>query len=225
MSSAPRPNFLSENFVYSQDFGYHSTRHYGPLFHRWLPDGEKDAIILDTGDSNAKLRVWFERRGFIDNGFIRFSYDRREIESKIIPTQAILDAGPIMGLLEIKRFSEEESAALRENKIGDVYYIALAKRVVKKLIYPSVARFLNVLRTNYGQYWISELKKWDSNKESLGNYCSSLGLKWSLDDGKTWAPFIPNKPEIMLTTTIRQSYTEYLTKEDWQELAKVAREK
>ena len=39
----------------------------GPLFHRWLPDGEKDAIPLDTGEPDVELRVWFERLGFVDD--------------------------------------------------------------------------------------------------------------------------------------------------------------
>ena len=201
------------------------AQHHGPLFHRWLPDGEKDAIVLDPEDSNAKLKVWFERWGFVDsNGWIKFCYNRREIDPNIIPTQAILDAGPLMGLLEIKELLGEELAALYENKVGDARYIALAKRVIK-LLYPPVAKFLNVLRINYGQYWIPELRKWDSRRESLGNYCRSLNLKWSLDNGKTWAPFIPDRPEIRITSIVRQSYSEYLTKEDWQELAKAAREK
>lgn len=199
-------------------------QHHGPLFHRWLPEGKKDAIILDTGDPNADIKVWFEQWGLVDNGWIKFSYDRREVDPKIIPTQAILDAGPLMGILEIKGVSEEELTNLRKNKVGDTRYIALGKRVVKRLLYPPVDRFVNVLRTNYGQYWIREISKWDSSEESLGNYCRSLKLQWSLDNGKTWAPFVPNKSVIMLKSTIHRSYSEYLTKEDWQELVKVAQE-
>jgi len=201
------------------------AQHHGPLFHRWLPEGEEDAIILDTGDPSVDIKLWFEQWGFIDNGWIKFSYDRREVDPKIIPTQAILDAGPLIGLLEVKGLSKQELAPLCANKVGDARYIALAKRVVKRLLYPPVARFLNILRTNYGQYWIRELEKWDSREESLGSYCQSLELKWSLDGGKTWVPFVPNKPVIMLTSTIRRSYSEYLTKEDWQELAKVSRKR
>ena len=132
------------------------AQHHGPLFHRWFPDGEKDAIILNTGDPNTKLKLWFERWGYIDNGWIKFSYKRREVDPKIIPTQAILDAGPLLGLLEIRGVAEEELTPLRENKVGDARYISLAKKVVK-LLHPTVARFLNILRTNYGQYWIQDL--------------------------------------------------------------------
>jgi hypothetical protein len=44
----------------------------GPYFHRWLPNGEEDAIQLETGDSNSNLRVWFKRRGVIKNGFVEY---------------------------------------------------------------------------------------------------------------------------------------------------------
>lgn len=93
------------------------SQHYGPLFHRWLPDGEKDAIVLDTGDPNAELKVWFERLGFKDKDFIEFDYTRREVDPETIPKQAILEAVPLMGLLKIQALSEEESTPLRENKV------------------------------------------------------------------------------------------------------------
>lgn len=201
-------------------------RHHGPLFHRWLPDGEKDAIVLDTGDPNAELKVWFERLGFKHKDFIEFDYTRREVEPETIPKQAILDAGPLVGLLEIHAVSEEESVSLRENKVGDARYVALGKKIVS-LIHVPVARFLDVLRTNYGQYWIRGLEKWDSRKESLARYCSlPLNLEWSLDEGKTWARFMPDEPTARLTVTMStaRSFREYLTKDDWQELAKVSRE-
>ncbi len=63
------------------------VRLHGPLFYRWLPDGEKNAITLSTNDDNANLKVWFERYGFVDGGFVRFSYDRREVTPDIIHTQ------------------------------------------------------------------------------------------------------------------------------------------
>ena len=203
-------------------------QNHGPLFHRWLPDGEKHAIVLDTGDSNAKLKVWFERFGFVDSssGYIRFNYQRREVDPKIIPMQAILEAGPLIGILEIQGLSEEQLDPIQENKVGDSLYIAVGKEVVKKLIVPPVARFLDILRTNYGQYWIRKLERWDSRKESLGSYCrSQLRLKWSLDGGKTWKRFLPDRQEGRLTATIGRSFREYLTEEDWGELAKAVGEK
>ena len=36
----------------------------GPLFHRWLPDGEKDAITLSPPSEHYTLKLWFERWGY-----------------------------------------------------------------------------------------------------------------------------------------------------------------
>ncbi len=198
--------------------------HYGPLFHRWLPDGKKDAIVLNTGDPNAELRVWFERWGFKeDKDRIEFSYKRREVDPETIHKQAILEAGPLMGLLKIQALPEENLAPLQENKVGDGHYIELGKRVVR-LIHRPVARFLDVLRTHYGQYWVHGLEEWDSRRRSLGSYCSfQLELEWSLDEGKTWAPFVPDKrsAHLELTIALGRSFRDYLTKDDWQALAKI----
>lgn len=193
----------------------------GPLFHRWLPDGERDAIVLDTGDSNADLKVCFERRGFVDDGWIRFDYERQEVDPEVIPTQAVLGAGPLIGSLEIRGLPGEQITPVRENDIGDAGYVALGKRVVKNLLYPHVDRFLSILRANYGQYWIPELQRWDSRKRSLGDYCKwILDLRWSLDGGETWAPFVPDMPRRAPEAEITlEYYRQYLTKQDWHDLA------
>lgn len=199
----------------------------GPLFYRWLPDGVNDALILDTGEQNVELKIWFERMGFVNaDGFIEFDYKRREVDPKIIPMQAILTAGHLYGLLEIRDVSQDDLTALVENRDDDELYVKFGKRVVK-LIYPSVSRFINILHSNYGQYWIQELDQWDSRKESLGHYCKYiLSLHWSIDNGKTWSKFIPNTPKatIELSSSIKIRFHEYPTKEDWQELGKVVRE-
>jgi hypothetical protein len=198
-------------------------QHHGPLFHRWLPDGEKDCIVLDTDDPSAELKIWFQRWGFVEHGFIVFSYERREVDPEIIPKQAVLDAGPLMGLLRIEGLSEEQLASIRENKVGDDAYVALGKRVVKRLVYPPVNRFINVLRTNYGQYWIRPLEEWDSRRESLGGYCSFLQLKWS-PDGQIWEDFLPDEAVTKITARLQRHFPGYLTEEGWQELREVARE-
>jgi len=196
---------------------------YGPIFNRWLPEGKDDAIVLDTGDASSVIKVWFERRGFVDTyGFIRFDYDRQEVDPEIIPRQEILYAGPLNGLLKVQDLSEDELTPVIENKTGDPLYVKLGKKVVKKL-YSPIKNFINVLRTNYGQYWIPEFKKWDSREESLGSYCKSkLQLEWSLDE-KTWSLFVPDKHKrIVDRSAIKWEGSEHLTKEDWQELIKVA---
>ena len=201
----------------------HIDQHHGPLFHRWLPDGEKDSIVLDTGDPDAELKVWFDRWGFVRDGFIEFSYKRREVAPDLIPRQAVLDAGPLMGLLRIQGLSEEQLAPIREDKVGDDAYVVVGKRVIKKLLYPPVSRFIDVLRTNCGQYWIRPPEEWDSRKGSLGHYCSLLQLRWSLD-GQTWRDFRPDEAVIRITGAIQRRFPGYLTREGWQELGEVARE-
>jgi hypothetical protein len=199
----------------------------GPLFHRWLPDGEKDALVLDVGTENAVLKVWFERRGFLERGLVRYDVTRKEVDPAVIPTQAALTAGSLFGSLGIQGLIEEVVTSIRENKIGDASYIALGDRVVNKLIYPSVNRFITTLRGKYGQYWIRELPKWDSRNETLGAYCHSLLLKWSLDQGATWSDFTPDQP-ISYTTAITgtpESFRKYLTQDDWKDLAQIDSQK
>jgi hypothetical protein len=43
----------------------HGSRrlHSGRRPRRWLPDGDKDTIVVNTGDPNANLSIWLERRG------------------------------------------------------------------------------------------------------------------------------------------------------------------
>lgn len=203
--------------------------HHGPLFHRWLPDGENDAILLVTEDPSAELKVWFERFGFRREagGFIIFDYKRREVDPDTMSKQAVLDAGPLMGLLKIPEMPQDEVLPILNNEVGDARYVALGKRIVR-LIYEPVARFLDILRTNYGQYWIRKPDRWDSRRYSLGAYCDQLlDLQWSLDEGQTWTPFVPDERILSVKVTMPsvRDFYQYLTKDEWQELAKVSREK
>ena len=199
------------------------ARHDGPLFHRWLPDGQKDGINLSTGDKNISLKVWFERWGFVDGGWIRFKLNERKVDAAIIPKQAILDAGPLIGNLEIIGLTDDELKVLKENLIGDESYISLGKRIVN-ILYPPVSNLIEILRTNYGQHWISKLNKWDSRKESLGNYCSSIQLAWRLNENEPWKKFKPNESQQSIILDIKKDYSEYLNATDWKEIEKVVNE-
>lgn len=202
---------------------YHSPfRNHGPLFHRWLPDGEKDAITFDTGEPDTELKIWFERRGYVnDGGFIEFDADRRDVDDSKIPTQAVLDAGPLFGSLKIENLSKKYVVPMTENRLGDEDYINLGKKIVK-LLRPPIARFLDTLRTNYGQHWVSPLKEWDSRSESVGSYCSGLQIDWSLDGGESWEKFRPDENIFYINALYKDpEFDPYLTAEDWNDVAEI----
>lgn len=114
--------------------------------------------------------------------------------------------------------------ALWEGRIppGVPAYEALGKRIVR-LIRPPVNKLINLLRANYGQYWLREIEEWDSRSRSLGSFCAGLGVRWSLDGGKTWSNFVPTErfAESYGFTTLPSDEDfrqELLTEDDWREL-------
>jgi hypothetical protein len=121
----------------SLDFEAHHQP-FGPLFHRWLPDGETDAMEISTGDPGVVLRLWFERCGFVERGFVRFDYDRREVDPEVMRQQTPLHGGPLRGRFELSDVSEDVMVAIRSNNTGDAAYKSFGKRVVNRLLYPLV---------------------------------------------------------------------------------------
>jgi hypothetical protein len=208
----------------SEFYQFNKLRHHGPLFHRWIPNGETDAIELSTGEEDAFLQVWFERRGFVEEGLIKFHPDRLEVDETLIPKQGILDAGPLFGLLKICNLSSEDLETLDKSKTEYREHKAFGKRVVS-LIYAPVSRFIKTLRTNYGQYWLKDLAKWDSRDFSLGYYFDGIiQSKYSVDDGKTWFQFRPTKYAITESAIASiLPYNEYLTEEDWKVLQNISK--
>lgn len=198
-------------------------RPHGTLFHRWLPDGCSNAITLDTGNEYSELKVWFERKGFIRDGWIEFDYKREEVDPDIMIKQAKLDAGPLFGYLRITDVTESEYAAVTNNKVGSPEYMNFGKRVIE-LIHPPISQLLRVLRITFGQYWIRELEQWDSRDMSLGNYCRSrLHLSWSIDEGDTWNDFAPNEQIVNLHSHINldEDFSVFLSEENYRDLPKI----
>lgn len=129
-------------------------------------------------------------------------------------------------LLEIRGLSQEYITSLEQNQADDARrYVALEKRVIK-LFYPPVNRFLGILRTQYGQYWVPEIEKWDSRKESASAYLNRFGYpQWSLDGGKTWESFRSGPIRLSVgALRKKQDFREYLTEEDWQEIASLVQQ-
>jgi hypothetical protein len=189
---------------------------HGPIFHRWLPDGENDAISVKTKSEDAKVSIWFERCGFVENGWIQFDHNKREVDSDILKRQAKLDAGPLRVKIELKEIKKEEAQALAEKQKGNINYISIGKRLTQ-IVNECVIPVIDILRLYYGQYWLQELHKWNSEKESLGNYFRHLYAKYSLDAGISWEDFIPDEPfvSIPFPVIIESDFSPYLSKEDW----------
>lgn len=199
---------------------YLEIEKFGPFFHRWLPDGEKDAIELQTSVPDIKLKIWFDRSGLFDNEFIKFDYQTYEVPAHLIEKQSYLDGGPVIGLLELQNLSENEINPVITNKKGDSQYVSLGKKVIK-IIEPQLINFINILRTNFGQKWLDPLKQWDSRKESLGHYFSNTVItQWSID-GKSWQDFVPN--EVVWNPEFKsygpEKDLQFITKKDWMQLS------
>jgi hypothetical protein len=156
---------------------------------------------------------------------LRFDYTRQEVEAEVMVQQGRLDAGPLVGLLEIRDLSEQDSVSLERVHSDDVRFAALEKRVIR-LFYPPVNRFLSILRTQYGQYWVPETEEWDSRWESASSYLNRLGHpEWSLDGGKTWKPFRSGATHLSVGTRRKVTdFREYLSSEDWREIAKLVQQ-
>ena len=196
-----------------------SHAHAGPVFHRWLPDGRKDSIVLVDEQLSATLELWFERRGYVYQGVIEFDHHRCEFDSGIMARQAVLDAGPLRGLLAIGGVTGETLVPVQSGEVGHELYVALGKRIVKNVLEPQLSRFLDILRANYGQYWIGGRVNWDSRQMSLGQYCNLLNLQWSLDEGATWDKFIPDEPKNEPITLVLSpdQFSGLMTEGDWSE--------
>jgi len=195
----------------------------GPLFHRWLPNGQQDAISIGPKGRDSSIQVWFERRGKVGtDGYWR--YDATNTQSKVdessIRRHGYLNAGILFGHATFHGISGEEIAAVRAGRRGDGHYERLGKRVVAFIADP-VAALVALLRTRYGQYWLREIRAWDSRRESLGNYCAGLQLKWRERAGDRWRNFRPTDSIVQLTGTIspEEAYRQFLEEEDWRGLS------
>lgn len=192
-------------------------RHSGPVFHRWLPNGEMDALSINYPDPQTTVRLWFERRGYVDeSGFIKHEHKRKEVDDSIIPRQAILEAGAIFGRVTLADISEPEFDAVTNNRTGTDEYVSIGKRVVKKIIDPLLVRLAKILRDTYGQYWISPPSTFDSRDCSLGQYCHRRSMRWETSDGMK-GEFIPNEKssETLQFSVGRPDYSEYMSRETW----------
>jgi hypothetical protein len=204
----------------------------GALFTQWLPAGEEDALVLTEPDDPNRVAVWYERRAKNRHGFLEWDPEGRDFDVEIMKRQGKLDAGRLKGEFLAATVSDAEHAAIRLNKIeakqGVTFgvlanelpeYVQLAKRLIK-ILYPPLSRFIEILRKQYGQYWIQELRTWDSRTTRLGQYCNSLDLKWWSEEDQLWYRFLPTSlgHTIIVQRPPGRGYGEYLTETDWRDL-------
>ena len=199
----------------------------GPLFHRFVPNGRNDAVFLTPIGDPYEIRVWFERSAKLVGGFLEWEQNGSQFDESIMRRQAKLDGGPLRGEMLIDVSGEEMASLLCNPKAlnepfgqdagEDPAYVSLGKRVIN-VLQPRLTNFINTLRNQYGQYWLEELSAWDSKRNTLGTYCSSvLHLLWWDEEARDWRRFLPTNSGSIVTAERPpgRGYEEYLTKEDW----------
>ena len=197
-------------------------RPHGPLFTHWLPNGLSDAVEVRCAHKGNQLRLWFERRGYVERDFIRYDPRRREVDKISMQRQAKLEAGDLHGEGQFVALTSPEMKAIEDNAIGHEDYIAAGKRVVE-FLYTPVSNLIAVLKYQYGQYWLPSLDAWDSRRQTLGGYCSStFFLRWRSSEEQEWQPFLPTQQgsTFIVGPPPGRGYGEYLSREDWEKIKK-----
>lgn len=209
--------FIVDLRTFSQDS---LDQKYGPSFHRFLPNNQKDKLEKKLTSLNGKISLWFERRGILDDQFIKYDSKNKLENEDTILKQGILDGGPLFGQIFVNDVSIELFQVLKDNKIGDTHYIVFGKKIVKEIIEHSTI-LVNIFRELYRQYWIGNDQNWDSRYQSLGSFCKwNLSLKYSIDNGRTWNDFIPDEErhELHLDSLISFDFSDFISNKDWIEI-------
>lgn len=210
------------------------ARPHGPLFHRWIPNGRHDQVHLTAPDDANRLSVWFERRARVRGSFLEYAHDGMEFDEGIMARQGKLDAGVLRGQMIFGDVDDEELAEIAAKSVPVVssndpdlvseapLYMAAGKRLVG-FFHSRVSRFIAVLKCQFGQYWLTDLRPWDSRRESLGSYCSGLNLVWWNECNDKGFRFIPSA---LIATMVaapppRRGFAEYLSEQDWRLLQRM----
>lgn len=199
----------------------------GPLFHRFVPNGPHDAVLLTPDGDPHKIRIWFERSAKLEHGFIEWERHGSQFDESVMRRQAKLEGGPLYGEMLLDVSDEEMMSLLRNPKAlnepfgqdadDDPVYVSLGQRVIK-VLRPRLANFISTLRNQYGQYWLEELTDWSPTQSTLGSYCSSvLSLVWWNDKTQDWRRFLPTNSGSTISSERPpgRGYAEYLTEDDW----------
>lgn len=200
----------------------------GPLFHRWVPDDERDAIELtpetspDPGARPTRLRVWFAPRGS-EGGLLRYDPNGSPFPANVVARYAKAEGGPVHAELTIDGVSESSVAALAAHQRDSPEYEALGARVYKAIHNP-IASFIALLKTVYGQCWLVPPEHYDADKIPLLHYFRAMEARWRLETEAAWHPFTPGMrgPRIFVEILSPREYREYLTERDWRALGELS---
>jgi hypothetical protein len=211
-----------------------STRPFGPVgptFHRWLPDGEHDAIVLDSSRAGASpVRAWFERRAINSGGWLRFNWEGKEFDPSIMARQAPLDAGYLCADAVFAEVDDRVTAALQRLDGGaptpndpDADSLERFGRSVRDRMIPALQAFIHRLRIQFGQHWLRELAPWDSRRGSLGSYFDGLNARWYQAGDHTKREFRPTAAVVRTVAQFNLSgQFDVLTQDDWEYLKATA---
>jgi len=186
----------------------------GPLFSKFFPNNNQDNVELKFEKGVAKF--WFERRGYIDeSGLIKYDFNKKELKEDLIFRQGIIQGGPLFGELIISSNYQTNLTSQDLNNNDDI--MQFSKSIVK-IIALETQKILDILRYNFGHYWIIENINWDSRKCNLGFHCKNLlHLKLFDEENAIWLDLVPESPRatINLTSKISSDFSDYLTEKNW----------
>ncbi|HEY6073823.1 MAG TPA: hypothetical protein VIV15_10620 [Anaerolineales bacterium] len=199
-------------------------------FHRWLPNGEQDSLSLPL-QWRGELKVWFERYGYPNElGFIQYDRARRELSEDVIRRNAVAFSGPLFGRLTMEQVDRGDLDRVRtgtdlheeDQRTGHLqadadYYKAFGKQVAK-LLGPPLAKFFELIRYEYGQYWVRDFSPWDSRTQEIGYFFHGLQARWFDDVSNAWRPFRPT-PARHEYRVSRIDWEQFLTEQDWRAFA------
>lgn len=214
--------FIIDLKEYSEDSSYNQG---GLVFHQFLPENQKDKIVKNISEFDGEISFWFERRlKLINKGgpTEKVFYDHKsksELEDEsIINEQSHIQVRFLFGSLTINNLPKSTLNIIMNDEVENEKYVEMGKKIVKT-IYSHSNDLINLFKNLFRQYWIQNLEKWDSRTKSLSTYCKdSLYLKYSIDNGKNWKFFEPDKHEdTILGGTPRgpSIYLEYISKVEW----------
>jgi hypothetical protein len=123
------------------------TRPHGARFHKWLPNGRDDAVVVPVTDARNSLELWFERRGYVQDAFIRYDAGRFEVDTDVMRRQGYLDSGVLFAEARFAHAAASELTAVRNNARDSDDYVAVGKRVVQ-FLQPPLSAFFDLLKVS-----------------------------------------------------------------------------